>query len=1347
MSILRSPWALRRKTQRIAMCFGVLTILLSMLAPVVMLQAASAAQDLTSRQDPPACEPGFVHDPGTGECVPEEEPTPVRSDAVECGEGESVDAVTGECVPANGGTDTFQADPTTEPVLGDPPQQAPSAVHVTLYECPAHADPSAPWDELTALCSTPASAPVTITHGVEGGGETPQAVTGSASWPDLPPGSHYLYATFPPAYEAVSAWCGPYIEEETVAALAMMTLGAGNTIGHDLLNGESLYCDWFVFGAAPTTGYVQVHHRLCPDELPVEGATITEFQDECVEPGVGTPFSVLGDGGELSSALTDATGIAQLGEIPADDIMLVADMPDEYPFTVVYCFADYAFQPLEHTYTEEDRLATVGASMAWSLAADDLLECYWYSLTADSAPEAMEGGALVVEKYRCPLGVVEDADYQDYIVLCSQELDGVEFTVTHAGGSVTETTVGGKASWAGIPVGDYELQELLPPGFKEPLVFCSYTFFPQGGAGIIQKVDAPGGVMNFTMDGDGYEYTCRVFNILDETANTLTVRKSLCPEGFVGDANQAAAECTEPMDGVTFRLGAMEAVTGDWGPGTAFFPDVPAGDFEQSEVVPEGVGKVIYFGCYRNGLGVPTIVVQSDPPVVLLTFGAGDHWECWWYNVPEVTYDVIVHKRECAPGTEFVPLNAIPVFATINAECHDELDGIPFTIQHDDGTETLPTTNGSVEFNDVPAGMFSLTEEIPGGYIEPLWYCSFAPAGGPLPVPSWIAAPGGVLADTLDDPTGGTYVCYVFNFLDDDRHVTVWKWACPEGLMAESEDFQDWANTCVNHPSSIDFTVADVDGDVTKPVAGMEWWAPVAPGDVSITEHTPPAYHEPVVFCGVEAFSGEGGAYAEAMTMMTVTGSTVSRALDWEYFSWECHFFNVPKPKGTVTINKFQCPDGYDPAAMGVDPIVDCTDGMNGVTFTLTPQMGGAPLMQDTGDVIFDGVQWALDPGVYTIEETLPPGIDLAFIWSCVGNNIPAVHPQPLNFGTVFQIEVAPGDQVVCEWFNVDLPDDASVTVYKYLCWTPVFVSEVDCQIYEFGATFELVNGFDKSSYGVKVTDAFGKATWTPVDPGVHTLNELDGEACHIELSQDDGSGNPMVDMGEETVVHVYNCTDDSSTPGGKIPVKYPNTGVPSSTVVLPAIQATPSPDDAEPEYFPVRCLPAEATPASGTEDCPRGAIPEHIAIEAIGVDHQFEILEVIDGVMQQPTGPDVASWYKESGRLGEMNNTLVAGHLNFWGIPEGIFFSLHTLEEGDTIEVTGDDGRVYVYEVQWVRMESNLAPPAPEVIAATDEPSLTLITCGGSWNAAISEYDQRTVVRALLVDTTAAAGPLAGTN
>lgn len=81
--------------------------------------------------------------------------------------------------------------------------------------------------------------------------------------------------------------------------------------------------------------------------------------------------------------------------------------------------------------------------------------------------------------------------------------------------------------------------------------------------------------------------------------------------------------------------------------------------------------------------------------------------------------------------------------------------------------------------------------------------------------------------------------------------------------------------------------------------------------------------------------------------------------------------------------------------------------------------------------------------------------------------------------------------------------------------------------------------------------------------------------------------------------------------------------------------------------------------------------------------DAAVETLEIIDGVMQQPTAPIHVAWYKETGRLGEPNNVVIAGHLNRWNVPEGVFFRLQDLQEGDRVEVTGDDGRVYVYEVQ----------------------------------------------------------------
>ena len=62
---------------------------------------------------------------------------------------------------------------------------------------------------------------------------------------------------------------------------------------------------------------------------------------------------------------------------------------------------------------------------------------------------------------------------------------------------------------------------------------------------------------------------------------------------------------------------------------------------------------------------------------------------------------------------------------------------------------------------------------------------------------------------------------------------------------------------------------------------------------------------------------------------------------------------------------------------------------------------------------------------------------------------------------------------------------------------------------------------------------------------------------------------------------------------------------------------------------------------------------------------------------------------------------------------------------------MSGDDGKVYPYAVEWVRQYDSTAMPIEEVIGATEDPALTLITCGGAFDYANGEYLQRTVVRA----------------
>ena len=143
------------------------------------------------------------------------------------------------------------------------------------------------------------------------------------------------------------------------------------------------------------------------------------------------------------------------------------------------------------------------------------------------------------------------------------------------------------------------------------------------------------------------------------------------------------------------------------------------------------------------------------------------------------------------------------------------------------------------------------------------------------------------------------------------------------------------------------------------------------------------------------------------------------------------------------------------------------------------------------------------------------------------------------------------------------------------------------------------------------------------------------------------------------------------------------------------------------------------------------GARPITIQIEVIGVDAQIEMLEAVNGVMQDPTGPWVVSWYKETARLGELGNTVLAGHIDYWDVGPAVFYGLSQLEEDDEVRITGDDDTVYVYRVEWNRLYETANAPMDEIVGLTDFEALTMITCGGPFDYQTGQYLQRTVVRA----------------
>lgn len=146
------------------------------------------------------------------------------------------------------------------------------------------------------------------------------------------------------------------------------------------------------------------------------------------------------------------------------------------------------------------------------------------------------------------------------------------------------------------------------------------------------------------------------------------------------------------------------------------------------------------------------------------------------------------------------------------------------------------------------------------------------------------------------------------------------------------------------------------------------------------------------------------------------------------------------------------------------------------------------------------------------------------------------------------------------------------------------------------------------------------------------------------------------------------------------------------------------------------------------------GVLPVALRIDAVEIEAPIEEQEIIDGVMQNPSGPFVVSWYKETGRLGEINNLVLAGHLDYWDVGEAVFYNVWQLEEGDIVEVLGQNDEVFQFEVNWVRnfQVDELTPETiqDEIVGPTTLESITLITCGGPFDYEAGEYLERIVIR-----------------
>jgi len=146
-----------------------------------------------------------------------------------------------------------------------------------------------------------------------------------------------------------------------------------------------------------------------------------------------------------------------------------------------------------------------------------------------------------------------------------------------------------------------------------------------------------------------------------------------------------------------------------------------------------------------------------------------------------------------------------------------------------------------------------------------------------------------------------------------------------------------------------------------------------------------------------------------------------------------------------------------------------------------------------------------------------------------------------------------------------------------------------------------------------------------------------------------------------------------------------------------------------------------------------RDVRPVRLVVPGAGVDSRLIPLGLLpDGAMEVPADAALAGWYSPGPSPGEPGPAVLAGHVDSKRGP-GVFFHLDDLAAGDPITVERQDGSQYVFTVTAVEQHPKEALPVDRIWAPSAEPTLRLVTCGGTFDRRTGHYTDNVVVFAEL--------------
>jgi LPXTG-site transpeptidase (sortase) family protein len=162
---------------------------------------------------------------------------------------------------------------------------------------------------------------------------------------------------------------------------------------------------------------------------------------------------------------------------------------------------------------------------------------------------------------------------------------------------------------------------------------------------------------------------------------------------------------------------------------------------------------------------------------------------------------------------------------------------------------------------------------------------------------------------------------------------------------------------------------------------------------------------------------------------------------------------------------------------------------------------------------------------------------------------------------------------------------------------------------------------------------------------------------------------------------------------------------------------------------------PATVAPLADTMGDPTGwrisipAVDASASMMSLGVDPT--------GVMQVPNDGVTVGWYRFTAPPGQSGNAVVAAHVDYRG-RAAVFHRLHALQVTDQIVIQAGE-ETLTYAVDSVTLVRPEAADVTSIVGTREGPAtLTLITCGGTWDRARGDYDHRVIVVASLVDSDA---------